>query len=640
MLKRRYGDCKDKSLLLITLLKALGVESNPVLLSLERRKGLDKSLPSPAVFDHAIVQAKVNGKIFYLDPARLGQHGRLDRMGQAHEGAQVLIVSPETRQLVTVSSSNASDLFRSEISETASLPELNGEAELQNTQTWKGVGAESMRRAYQQISRDRIAKSFSDSMAQRYPGTTLIGEPEVQDDLINNMFTVTTRYAVPKLALEQDGYWYVRFVPSNLAGAVVSSPSPVRTAPLSVPAFPYEAKYSFEVKFPDVVSVMSDPHAHAVKGKYFTYSASAMFRGNVAKTTITFKTLADRVEASDLQKFTEDLTATNKAVGGAIVLPKQFVKSKKVAAAKKDVAQMVRTRLKDRIDKTTETINSGRVTGDDLADAYCSRGIAYVNLDQIEAAFWDFEEAIKLAPNSPKIHGCRAEAYFTTGEFNKSVSDYSQALSLGETGAEIFHSRGVSKFYSGKLEEAAEDFTKASAGVDSASQVFSDLWLAWTYQRLGKPLPPDLVERAAAQPRGDWPRPALATLNGHLTPEDLLKILANKSRDDRHLSAAEGYFYLGQFYLARGDKAKAREYFEKTRQLKVLGYTEHAAAGHELKALNADEPATTGALQASPGARARKIEGSNATVEAPAKSVRKKKTARDLDPDWSTKLLQ
>jgi lipoprotein NlpI len=52
------------------------------------------------------------------------------------------------------------------------------------------------------------------------------------------------------------------------------------------------------------------------------------------------------------------------------------------------------------------------------------------------------------------------------------------------------------------------------------------------------------------------------------------------------MALAEGYFYLGQRYLILGDKAKAQEYFEKTRQLDVIIYTEHTAAGFELRRLN------------------------------------------------------
>src|SRR5262245_5866288 len=109
VVKQRYGDCKDKSLLLITLLDALGIESKPVLVPIGMRRGLDHMLPSPELFNHAIVQVTIKGKAFYLDPTLLGQHGRLERMGQVHDGTQVLVVAPGSRELSTITSTRSEE---------------------------------------------------------------------------------------------------------------------------------------------------------------------------------------------------------------------------------------------------------------------------------------------------------------------------------------------------------------------------------------------------------------------------------------------------------------------------------------------------------------------------------------------------
>ena len=61
VLQRRYGDCKDKSLLMVAMLRELGIVAEPVLVSTEMRKGLDRMLPSPLLFDHAIVRVHVDG---------------------------------------------------------------------------------------------------------------------------------------------------------------------------------------------------------------------------------------------------------------------------------------------------------------------------------------------------------------------------------------------------------------------------------------------------------------------------------------------------------------------------------------------------------------------------------------------------
>src|SRR5262249_45288383 len=98
-----------------------------------------------------------------------------------------------------------------------------------------------------------------------------------------------------------------------------------------------------------------------------------------------------------------------------------------------------------------------------------------------------------------------------------------------------------------------------------------------------------------------------------LAPEDMLKQLAGKTGDDRVAALTEGYFYLGQYYLAQGDKVRAREFFEKTRRQNITVYLEHTAAGVELQALGTvtgtralDPPPAAGATPAGPDAATKK----------------------------------
>ena len=582
VLQRRYGDCKDKSLLLISLLKALGIPSEPVLLDALRRKAPAKLLPSPAAFDHAIVRVEVDGKVFYLDPTRLGQHGRLDRMGQSHEGADVLVIAPGTRELATIASPNAAELTRSERSEIATLPKLGPDGSLQTRQTWNGTAAEVTRITREHLPASQFAKLFGDGMQARYPGAKLVGEPQVDDDRVNNTVSITVAYDVPGLATESTGNWFVRYLPSNIQGSLLPVP-PGRTAPLIVGAFPLDAHYTFEVKFPEEVSSVADPRSATVQGKQFTYTVTTSFRGNQFKTTIDLKTLADRVETADLQKYGEDLRAANNLARGIVLVTKDQIKSL-AAPDKASLAQHLRDVLQEGIDKYTKTIDSGKLAGNDLANAYCERSASYVSLDMMENALRDANEALKLAPNNPRVFSCRAEAYFHGGEFEKSVADYSKAIALGATDADFFRGRGVSEFYAGRLDGAADDFAKASAAADKESATYIDLWLTWSLQRLGKPLPEALAKRATDS-HGDWPRPALAMLAGNITPEAMLAALDSKTGDARQMALAEANFYVGEHYLTLGDVAKARAFFEKTRQSGVIIYYEYAAAAFELKRL-------------------------------------------------------
>jgi lipoprotein NlpI len=584
VLQRRYGDCKDKSLLLITLLKQLGISSHPVLLQHNRRHGLERTLPGPGFFDHVIVRVDLDGKSFYLDPTRLGQHGRLESMGQLHEGIQVLVVDSDSRGIAKLISPNAAVLSRSNLVETATLPKFGADGQIQIRRSLYGVPAENFRVVLERVPHEQLVKVLADAMERQYPGAKLVGDPDIEDDRTNNVVIITTTYTVPKLATETDGNWLVRFTPDNTKVLVVP-PSATRDTPLGLRSYPYDAHFTFEITLPEEVSAMADPAVVSVEDPYFAYSATSSFRGNVAKKDMHLTTLADWIEPKDVPKYSEDLRKAADTVKDFVFVAKSAIKSASLAPS--DFGQLLRNRTQDLIDKATETINSGKLTGSDLAEAYGTRAAAFDDLGKTEEALRDVNAALKIAPNSPKLLACRAEIYFGIGEFENSVGDYSRAITLGATGSQAFSQRGKSRYYTGRLEEAAEDFLKASEAADQFAQPYNDLWLALTYQRLGRPLPDAVAQRAATEPRGDWPRPALAMLTGRLSPDEMLKLLDEKSGDDRQMALAEAYFYLGQHYLSTGDVAKAREFFEKTRAQNVITYTEHRAARFELQRLAA-----------------------------------------------------
>ena len=593
--RRRYGDCKDKSLLLISLLRELGIEARPVLLQAGRRSGLEETLPSAQFFNHVIVQVALDGKTFYLDPTRLGQHGRLDRMGQAHEGSQVLVVAPETNDLSTISTGNMDELVRDDTSERATLANFADEAQLDTRRTWNGVAAENARVTLERISHDQFLRSVGAALERRYPGARLVGEPTISDDQSNNVFTVQASYKIPKLAIERNGNWVVAFSPDNLRNVLVAPPTAARATPLRIPGHPYRGTYSFEITFPEIVSVISDPRAETIENAYFRTSISAYFRGNVGKISVDLATLKSHVEPQDSAKYAEDLRSADRAIGGYFTVGKSSIKSSE-APADTDFAHRLRGLRQEVVEKTTETIKGGKLSVTDLVEAYCTRASALSDLQRHEEALADANDAVRLRPNAMEVLGCRAAVYFNSGQFAKSVADYSKAVSLGAAKeANVYRLRAAARLYLGQLEDAKSDLEKGSDLADKESKIYHDLWLVFISGRLGQPAPDSLAKRAAAEAHGEWPRPALAMLTGSMSPDELLKLMDEKKGDERVMALAEGYFYLGQHYLLAGDSKTAQSYFEKTRSLDVCIYVEHVAAGFELERLKNASAVTSAA---------------------------------------------
>lgn len=71
----KSGDCKGKTVLLLAMLRALGITAEPALVSATEGDGLDLSLPLPGRFNHVIVRAAIDGKVYWLDGTRLGDRG-------------------------------------------------------------------------------------------------------------------------------------------------------------------------------------------------------------------------------------------------------------------------------------------------------------------------------------------------------------------------------------------------------------------------------------------------------------------------------------------------------------------------------------------------------------------------------------
>ena len=76
---RRFGDCKGKTVLLVTLLQELGIEARPVLVNTDRGDFVGARLPAMSAFDHVIVEARIAGRSYWIDGTRQGDTN-LDRL--------------------------------------------------------------------------------------------------------------------------------------------------------------------------------------------------------------------------------------------------------------------------------------------------------------------------------------------------------------------------------------------------------------------------------------------------------------------------------------------------------------------------------------------------------------------------------
>ncbi|GEM_PF-633363 len=97
-LGRRYGDCKDKTLLTIALLNELGVEAQPALVNTNRHLDDDNYPLRLHAFDHVIVHVEHEGKSHFIDPTIGYQKGALGEFHEPNYG-HALVLKEGTSEL-------------------------------------------------------------------------------------------------------------------------------------------------------------------------------------------------------------------------------------------------------------------------------------------------------------------------------------------------------------------------------------------------------------------------------------------------------------------------------------------------------------------------------------------------------------
>jgi len=585
VMRQRYGDCKDKSLLLVTLLRAMGIAADPALASLSGRRTMSDMLPSPDLFDHAVVQVRLGSAHYFVDPTRAAQVGRLDRMGQALEDAQVLLARADAAGPVEIRSALRSQVFRNALSERFLIDAFDSDATLDVEMVVNGLEAESFRAGIPQLNEQQRQQWALSGYDKRYPGLTLVSGPVFSDDIDMNQMTIRASYRVPRLVRDVNGVKIVDFVPANLRGSVLIPERITRRFPVPMPSYPSTLVYQVHVRWPESVTVITDPAVQTLDSAFFRVRAESAFRGREATRKVVFESLVPQVPADELPDLIDKVRKLDRLVTGVMVVGKDDIKdSGFLGIGRQTAIGKMQERLRSTTQSVGRAINSGRLSGDDLIEALCLRAESLADLGDMKLGLADAEAAVQQAPESARARECRGNLNFANGRFDAAVADYSRAMVLGHDAARGHYRRGIARYYQGRFDLAADDFGRSvTLQQDEADALYGRLWQTWTLRQLGKPLPADLLKLAHAEPQGAWPRPALAMLTGVHTEEQMLDMVRRKTGDELDMALAEAWFYVGQHRKASGQLAHAEEAFKLARAKGMTVYVEHVAAGFELR---------------------------------------------------------
>jgi len=582
VLERRYGDCKDKSLLAVTMLRALGIDANPVLVATSTHKGLANLLPSPIVFNHAIVHVALNGKQYYLDPTRRGQYGKLEAMGQSHAGRLVLVVKPGSDKLSEIPQPAAPMVNRR--SEQFSIAAFAKPGELVQRSEMSGLMAEEMRVALAGMSKQELRKAYEGIMARRYPEAQLAGDPKIEDDRVNNTLVAEVRYSVPNLFSEMrtgEG-WNMPYIPGNMADTFAPQGTARRIHPLAVPGYPNGAEYDLTVSLPDAFNIAPAKATREIDDSVFKLQRKLEVNRNKVHVNFQLAIKADRVPPADMQQYAKNVQQFNDAASGSINAYKSDMvgaNGTPPAVAAPAVPAKLPTeeeRLAILVANTSRAIAGAEASGRDPVPALCERAVALAWLGRKDEALKDATRAVQLQPSSSIALRCRADVNFTLGRFKESEADYNKVIARGAEEAEVFLARGMASLYLDKLATAQADFRYAMAHYEDRTEQARAAVLLQIAG--GKPS----VANAVGEADAAWLGEVSAMFSGKAEPEQMITRATRNVSSGIDARLVETYFYVGRYLLASGQKIKARTYFQRAVNKRLLDNPYHVASQHEL----------------------------------------------------------
>ena len=213
------------------------------------------------------------------------------------------------------------------------------------------------------------------------------------------------------------------------------------------------------------------------------------------------------------------------------------------------------------------------VGGRSHVNIYVNRGVAYALKGDFDQALSDYYEAIRIDPNYARGFGSRGHVFRHIGNYARAISDYSEALRLDPSDVGVYADRGFVHFLGADYPQATADLAQSIARLP---EPYPMLWRYLARARAGGDGTAELAAAAERLKTKAWPYPVVEFYLGKRSAEDMAAAAAGAEE------RCEVQFYLGEWRLVRGDRAKAKEALEAAKATCPASFYEYDGAVAEL----------------------------------------------------------
>lgn len=307
IMDQRFGDCKDKSYLLCTVLRAMDIEANPVLINTEYKKTILEWLPSPSLFDHCTVMAKVNDAVYWFDPTIAYQRGKLKDISYPDYQCG-LVISENSQNLTSIPLQVKGKI---NIKEVFNVPDMSGSANLMVKTIYTGYFADNAREDFKNNSLYEMQKSYRSYFTSYFDNITADSITYSDDDM-SGVFTTIEYYQIHDFWKMEKGIKKASLSPFTI-NAVLSKPEQAsRTMPFKL-SFPSRYKEEIEVNLPEDWNAESS--SDDIKCSSFLLNYKFSSSNKQIHLVYEYENLKDHVEVGELNEYLANYKKIDENVG-------------------------------------------------------------------------------------------------------------------------------------------------------------------------------------------------------------------------------------------------------------------------------------------------------------------------------------
>jgi len=305
---QRYGDCKDKSLLLVSMLHSVGIKADMAIVNTDKTK-VEDYLPSPLSFNHAVTLAHVQGKDVWIDATIAGQGGKGTNIYFPCY-SKALILSPATTELIATPEKHGGEIRYTEDYITGG--DESKPVSLTVYTIFTGNKADDMRTYVADQSKAELEKSYQSYYTKIYPHLESTDSVAIIDNKEGDTLETIEKYVINDFYdRDNSSHEYSAGFYASMISRQMPQTDNNKKYPIAV-AYPYKIHYSVHVISPNGWTIPPKNERIFRDAYHFSYDLETTgnklsidyeleyFRDNIAP-----KEIAEY--ANDRKKITDDL---------------------------------------------------------------------------------------------------------------------------------------------------------------------------------------------------------------------------------------------------------------------------------------------------------------------------------------------